>query len=224
VSKASGGMTFSNFAIAEKRYDIIPMKINTLAGFGDSIMYGSGATDRLTTSWFAKLTAKLKEYNPTVITTNLGQAGWTTGETLNNQVVPNVANAYDVAIIQCGTNDGRTTVGKATTYTQAIANLTAIIKHLKSYNTIPILCTTTPYSPDIVTTLGPSYDNTSYWYNVKINGLIRQLAAKEKIRIIDNYSLFNNDLTLIGSDLLHPTDIGHDLIYQNALNVITNKF
>ena len=222
-SKVSNGMIFSNFAIAEKKYDIIPNNISKILCVGDSITYGSGASNRSVTSWVSRLRTKLQEYNPNIVVDNVGIAGNMIGEVLNNQVIPNLTNGYEIVIVQCGTNDGR--IDRTVTFNDSIANMTSIIKQLKSNNIIPIICTPTPYTPNIATYIPTSYDNNSYWYNVKLVGLIRKVAAKEKVRIVDNYSLFNNDLTLLtSSDQLHPNDNGHNLIYQNVYNVLTNKY
>jgi lysophospholipase L1-like esterase len=197
--------------------------ISSILGAGDSIMYGVGASDVNTKSWMKLLESKIKEFNPSLVVKNVGVGGQNTTEVLNNQIIPEMANKYDVVIIQCGTNNGRLEIAKKTTYDIAIQDLCTMIKLIKSTGAIPIVCTTTPYAYNI-SSIPSSYDNTSYWYNVKLNGLIRQLCAKEKIRIIDNYSIFNNNLTLLGSDQLHPNDTGQVLMKDNAYNVLFGNF
>jgi len=214
--KPSTGKTFSSLVVSEKKYDVLPIKISKVLCAGDSITASNG--------WVSKLKEQLILYNKDVIVTNVGQYGATSAQVLNNQIIPNLGNGYEICTIQCGTNDTRTSL--SIPIDTSISNLTNIIKELKSSNIIPIICTTTPFSPDIVTSPDPSitgYDNASYWYNVKLNALIRRLASKEKIRLIDNYEIFGNDFTLIGTDLLHPNNAGYTIISQNVLNVLTNK-
>lgn len=221
-SLASGGMTISNVVIKEKMYDVIPSNFDKILCAGDSIVFGSGSSNPSTTAWVPKLRDKLKTFRSDIEVVNVGVGGNNSGEVLNNQILPNLNGGYDIIIVLCGTNDGR--IDKVTAIDVAIANMTKIIKQIKSVNAIPIVCTPTPYVHDINTYFPTSYDNTSYWYNVKLVGMIRQLCAKEKIRIVDNYDAFNNNFTLLSNDKLHPNDTGYDLIYNNVLNVILNNY
>jgi lysophospholipase L1-like esterase len=56
-----------------------------------------------------------------------------------------------------------------------------------------------------------------------LNNKIAALAGRRQLTLVDVYAAFNGDLGLIGSDCLHPTDAGYQVIAQAFYDKIVAK-
>jgi lysophospholipase L1-like esterase len=56
-----------------------------------------------------------------------------------------------------------------------------------------------------------------------LNGKIATLAANRQLTLVDVYAAFNGDLGLVGSDCLHPTDAGYQVVAQAFYDKIVAK-
>lgn len=211
---------FSNFAISEKVFDIIPSGATKFLFMGDSITNGVKNTtpfpllfgDIAKSNWKRDLTI-----------TNGGVSSDTTAMILTRLITYLSGGTYDVVTIMGGTNDSR--IDLSIPITTAIANISEMVKRIKSHGAIPLVFTVPPMSLSVSSQWPTSYNATSYNYIIRLNAVIKQLCYKEKVRCIDVFSAFNDNIaTYILSDLLHPNDVGAQLIAQTAYNTIINKY
>lgn len=225
VTSVNGVKQFSSFSIVEKRYDIIHNNITNVLMMGTSITNGIGTTAG--NGWVDQLRTKLKNefvVNPdTLDVGNAGIPGDTTAQILARLIPSLNDDQRDVVIIEGGTNDSR--IDLSISHNTAIANIREMIKRIKATGAIPLVCICTPIDYFVATNhpeYASSYNSTSFIYLVKLNSMIRNLCAEEKVRVIDNFIAFNNQNLL--SDGIHPNDTGAGIMATTAFNVFVNKF
>jgi lysophospholipase L1-like esterase len=203
-SPASGGGSSSSAASATG---------NTIVGLGDSITYGngtwpgtSGSFSNGDTSWFTYAcyyaSGKLKQVY------NAGISGQTSTQILARVQTDVIAKSPKMCAILCGTNDPTNGIALATTK----SNIDSMITQLQAAGITPILCTIPPQS---ISTNRPK--------GVQINLVIRYLAQKYKLHLVDFYAMLVDPATgayLAGysGDGIHPNAATAKLMGQAFAN------
>ena len=144
---------------------------------------------------------------------NEGSGGETTTDGLPRLRPLLLAYRPEVLLLMEGTNDllDRPDIGRGAD--TAIVNLRQMIAIAKSLNVQVALATVPPQRPNglrnraAVAAIIPSF-----------NDRIRALAASEAVTLVDVYAGMKDNLSLIGIDDLHPTELGYsvmaDIFYQ----------
>lgn len=207
----------SNFSVRKKKFDVIPPTIKTIICVGTSITFGIGTTYNWPSRFSDNLNLKFASQPVTVI--NGGVSGDTSTQMLARLPGLISANPPDLVVIETSINDTRIDVGSIP-FSTSISNLRQMIKLAKQAGAIPMLTTATPIDPTINTA---SYNSTSWPKVHQLNIRVRQLAYEENVRLIENFNAFNNNLTLINTDKLHPTDAGAQVMADTAINAVIGK-
>jgi lysophospholipase L1-like esterase len=180
------------------------------------------AGDSLTEEGYPPHLARiLKEEGIRAKVLNYGQSGHTSGEYLRflNKKKSEMAGHHpDFILLQLGTNDVRTDHDR--TNAEAFGkNIQKIIRLLQEFKTrrgkIPqVLLATIPPIPE--GTPFPFSPQSIKRVTKEINPLIQEIAVKEKIALVDNYSIFISDSHLLPE--VHPSDLGYEAMARNWLN------
>jgi lysophospholipase L1-like esterase len=123
---------------------------------------------------------------------------------------------YDVVLIMEGSNDLDDIVW-SDPVGNAAAALRSLVGDAKSVGMKPMLATIPPMNPAGHRGDGASLVNS-------LNDRIAQVAAAENIPLVDVYAAFNGNLTLLGSDGLHPNADGYATIAGAFFDVIKSTF
>jgi lysophospholipase L1-like esterase len=206
---------FSNFSIRRKRFDLIKPDISKIVCIGSSITFGTGATK----SWVSRFDEKLADFiigDYQVI--NAGVSGNMNSEMLAR--LPDLLTTHnpDMVVIEASINDSRK--DRSVTPDQTKIDVRKMIKLVKEKGAIPLLTTGTPIDPSLNTT---SRDVTSWHKIIQMNARMKQLSNEEGVRLIDNFTAFNNDLSLLDADGVHPNDTGAQMMADTAYNTITGR-
>lgn len=137
---------------------------------------------------------------------NLGEPGEyaATPEALSRFRANVGTRRYQVVLIMEGSNDIFT--GDPNQIGPAIANLRTMIQYAKSLSVRPYLATVPPMNP-----AGPR-GRLGYATVAPLNTALRGLASSESVTLVDVNAAFAGDLSLIGSDGLHPNANGFERI------------
>jgi lysophospholipase L1-like esterase len=213
------------------------LSVSRFLAFGDSITWGedgknapsglSGATlfrptvqlptpDTYPGALQDKLAARYTAQSPQV--TNAGRPGETLTDpaTLSRFVGYTSSGSYDVVLLMEGANDlGNPNVS------EVIAGLGRLIDDAKGRQIPVLLATIPPENPN-------GYDPKNRGINAAqvapFNDHVRELAASKGVPLVDVYQAFGGDLTLIGTDGLHPTAAGYHLIADTFFASIKHIF
>ena len=206
----------------------------TMVGFGDSIIFGQGAT---TTSqqWLQIIGSSLR-----VITTNQGIAGTVLQNSNDNGGAPRANNGRDryvtaltgaarkdICIIAYGLNDLRyqalpSDFSRANFKNDYQEIITGLLADGYAANKI-VLCT-----PYYMTTTGYSTGTSGFTganatINLDYGAAVRELAVTNGTLFADVYAYMaaNGGDSLIGGDNIHPNDTGHAAIAASVLTATT---
>ena len=170
---------------------------NVYVAFGDSITEGTDGPPY--PSILASMLGK-----PVI---NEGIGGTTTGDGLArvNDVLQ--ADRPGYLLILYGANDA--IMGDDSD--NALANLQGIIDAAKANKTVPVIATLPPMSGEHSIFNGEA---------TRISSGIRDLAAQNGIALVDLEAAFDSNPDLIGSDGLHPTAAGYQVIAQSFDDVL----
>jgi lysophospholipase L1-like esterase len=208
-------IVFSNLYTKEYDYSVLPNNIDRILYCGDSLTFGAGVTTE--ERWSTLLTDELVKTYPNLISNNIAVSG-SPMSTILDQVKSAIAGE-DVVTILGGTNNSRIDdVG--TTIDVAISELKQAIQLAKAVGAVPIVGTCPPMDRTKNTV---SMNSSSWAWITEYNNQVRRLCAIEKVICVDFYNDFNNDLTLLQSDKLHPTATGHQLMFDSIYRTITGK-
>ena len=119
------------------------------------------------------------------------------------------SRAYDVVLLMEGAND----LGGTDT-AAIVAGLGRMVDDAKSRNLKVFLATLPPQNPD---GFDPAERGVQYQAVGPFNDQLKSLAVSKDVLLVDVNRAFNGDLTLIGSDGLHPTAAGYHLIADTFL-------
>ena len=200
------------------------LKFTRFLSFGDSLTAGvisQGPTFLLVVapdSYPARLEGMLRlRYrfqNSAPVVLNEGVGGEFTTDGLRRLRGVLQQHRPEVLLLMEGTND--LLIRGADT---AIANLKLMIAEAKALNIQVALATVPPQRSgglrhrDAVAATVPGF-----------NDRIRELAAAEKVVLIDVYNGMKDDLSLIGLDDLHPTVFGYEVMARIYLEAIEKGF
>ncbi len=187
--------------------------------FGDSFTFGT--TQRVAPG-FATLSPiegyvpKLKrlleaELDHDFSMVNSGLGGEDTSEGLAR--LPAELRIYkpDFVLLWLGVVDVNTT--EKARFTVARNNLTAMMQMVDKHGAQVVIGTFPPMNPDGFRALAPQHIP-------RLNDIIRQEANAEQVPIAGHERAFGDDLTLIGTDGLHPNDNGYRVIAETWFDVI----
>lgn len=173
---------------------------NVYVAFGDSITYGSGVSGN--DSYPTKLAIMMQR---TVINEGYPGAESYVGAALVNDIL----NAYKPGflLILFGVNDLIMGYGED----EAIGNLQYICQAAINNKTIPVLATLTPVAGEHV-----------IWASgvIRLNVLIRALAANMNVALVDLDAAFNWDTKYLLDDGLHPNVLGYNLMAVTFYDVV----
>ena len=152
----------------------------------------------------ALLAARYTAQSPAIL--NAGKPGEavTDPATFPRYVSYTSSRAYDVVLLMEGANDL-----PAHGFSEIIGGLDQMIRDAQSRGMKVLLATLPPQNPDGSDPLDRGVEASSV---APFNDQVRALAASKGIPLVDVYQAFNGQLSLIGSDGLHPTAAGYHLI------------
>lgn len=203
---------FINPWIKTINFNSLYSNIEKVLSVGDSITYGAGVDT--SERWTTLFLNELKKYNKTVVLDNVAVSGSTLNQ-IFTQVTNNILNGYDVVTILGGTNNARIDIG--TSVDDALSDLRLCIWQTKGNGAIPIVGTCLPIDRN-KNTSATNYQSL-VWLNEFNNG-VRRLCSKENIICVDFYNGFNNELSLLQGDLIHPNAEGHLNMYNTLISTL----
>ena len=132
--------------------------------------------------------------------------------------LPQVLAQYkpDILILMEGTND---LIFQQAGVEEGSAAIRTMVQQAKAFNVKVLLSTIIPQraggqrSRDIFAAFVPV-----------MNARIKQIAAAEGVPLVDMFAVFEKDMTLIGTDDLHPTPRGFDVMAQTFFDAIKQHF
>lgn len=197
--------------------------------FGDSVLFGRGATQR--NVGCGRLLRNLLKRIPVAIK---GRNADTTREGLQRlaiDILNDIEPSY--VIILFGNNDCRLK-GIDTPFVSLFEykeNLTKIILRIKSNNKIPILSNLQPIDSEMFYNTLPDmkrfiiHIGTPYEWQKKYSCACNEVAHKENIKLADIRSILESyGREAISKDGLHPNDLGHQLIAKIFLETLEETF
>lgn len=199
-------------------YKNVKMPLVKVAGFGDSIMFGSLAYPVHDYAWFYVLAAKIQALYPTAVFDNYGVGGYTIQQTLENEIDSHLSEGYTTCFIMAGTNDTRT--DRRTDFDDVYTYMLKAVRTCKAAGITPILFTLLA-----ITGTDSYYDAESADRATVISSIIRKIAEDENVLLIDNELLFSLlPSSAYAADGIHPNNSGHaaiaDEVYNKLLNII----
>jgi acyl-CoA thioesterase I len=203
--------------------------------FGDSICFGKGIS--IHKGWVTRISASLSElgrnHGRDITVINVSHSGNTTRQALERMPYDVQSQNPDALIVQFGMNDcnyWETDRGNPRVRPQAFAaNLEEIIARATTFGAQRIfLHTNHPTGRDLAPM---KYAAITYQAsNAHYNQIIRQVATSQNGRVIlnDIETVFNERTggrriqlcSLLQPDLLHLSELGHDLYFQTVCPVI----
>ena len=154
----------------------------------------------------ALLSARYTAQSPQVTNGGLKGESVTDPTTFPRYVSYTSSRAYDVVLLMEGANDLA-----SHGFSEIIAGLNQMIGDAQSRQMQVLLATIPPENPDRwsqAASVAP------------FNDRVRGLAASKGVPLVDVYQAFNGQLSLLGSDGLHPTAAGYHLIAETFLAAI----
>ncbi len=217
------------------------LRLTKFLAFGDSITYGEDGQASLTTDSggvlrFIRSVQLFGRDYPTVLSNSLkarytlqvdaivvsnkGNPGEFAGDSNDSTQQSSVSrfagllSGQQVALLMEGSNDVNFAIKDSKALDSAIANLQKMIRAAKSAGLVPYLATIPPMVPGSTRGVGAALVSV-------FDDRVRQLANSEGITIVDVYKAFNGDLSLLGSDGLHPNALGYQRIADTFFQSIS---
>jgi lysophospholipase L1-like esterase len=210
------------------------LAVTSFLAFGDSITRGEDGTNGPPTPACAVTATARMRFGPRVILpdsqTYPGQLLATLvaryklqSPTVDNQGCPGEAlndtgtltrfdrlvasRRYEAVLIMEGSNDMMLATKDDTKIASALVVLRQLVGDAKSRNIRPLLATIPPIDP--TGSRGKDWGST---YVSTFNTGVRGIALGENVPLVDVNAAFNGNLSLLGSDGLHPTVQGYTVI------------
>lgn len=190
---------------------------NVYLAFGDSITYGEGSSDE--EGYVDDLRAQLRGFWGRADMVNNGVPG-TRSAAGKARIASSLASSRAAyALILYGTNDWNEPDCRDAFPCDTVDNLRSMIQDTRSADAHPILGTIPPVNP-VYADRNPTERND--WVR-RMNDLIRQMAAQERVQIAEIHGDFLKQPSLppLFADFLHPNDAGYALISQSFFRAIT---
>lgn len=189
---------------------------NLYLGYGDSITYGDGSSDKQ--GYVLKLQNLLGPYFGRAEVKAWGRPGTQSREGATRTRV--TLGWYDPAwvLILYGTNDWQDqtcqTQGPAACFT--IDALRGIVEDVKDWDSLPVLATIIPVNPAL------NSPGRNAWYD-EMNVRIKALAHEQKVTLADLNADFKaaGSLSALFADDVHPNDAGYQVMAQGWFKAIT---
>ncbi len=198
------------------------LTVERFLALGDSFTFGvtSRAPDRVIpgNSYFQKLEYLLEERYPDqpIALTNAGVPGNVMEQIENRYPAALRASNPQVLILQGGANDVNAEGARA--IRDVVSRLERITRDAQARGVAVILATLTPQRPGSSRGTAPEAVR-------ELNGQIRDLCRRYRTGCADLYEAFGGEQSpLIGSDGLHPTLAGSDVIAETYFAVIRESF
>ena len=122
---------------------------------------------------------------------------------------------YDVVLIMEGSNDLFEPIRTDAVGSAADA-LRFLVTDAKATGVRPMLATIPPMNP-------AGRRGSGAMLVPSLNDRIYQIGAAENLTVVDVYAAFNGNLSLLGSDGLHPTAAGYQVIAKAFADAISNS-
>ena len=189
---------------------------NVYLGYGDSITYGDGSSDKQ--GYVLKLQNLLGPYLGRADVKSWGRPGTfsSTGEDAIRVTMGWFDPAY--VLIHYGTNDwnDQQCQHSAASSCFTIDALRGMIDEAKDRDTLPVLATLIPTNPSLT----PAGRNK--WTD-DTNAMIKTLAQQEQVLLCDMNAEFKAqaNMTSLYSDDVHPNDAGYQVMAQAWFKAIT---
>ena len=189
---------------------------NVYLGYGDSITYGDGSSDKQ--GYVQKLQSLLGPYLGRAEVRSWGRPGTysDTGEDAIRVTMGWFNPAY--VLILYGTNDwhNQQCQGKPATSCYTIDALRGMIDEARDRDTLPVLATIPPVNPNLT----PAGRNK--WYD-DMNVQIKALAQQKQVLLCDLNAEFKAQANLASlyADDVHPNDAGYQVMAQAWFKAIT---
>jgi lysophospholipase L1-like esterase len=191
---------------------------NLYLGYGDSITYGDGSSDKQ--GYVLKLQNLLGGHLGRAEVKAWGRPGTNSAEGATRTKV--TMRWYNPAylLILYGTNDWQDQTcqnqGPAACFT--IDSLRSMIEDAKDYETLPVLATIIPGNPARV----PAGRNA---WNDDMNARIKALAGQQNVTLADLNAEFKaaGNLSALFADDVHPNDAGYQVMAQGWFKAITRS-
>ena len=176
--------------------------------FGDSITLGQ-VFDTYPGHLQAALRQRYQTQNPGVVNAGVdGERASPTGQARLPSTID--ATRPQALLLMEGTNDLN---GGAAGQTRAIEALTEMIRAAKGRGVVVFLATIPPQRPGALR----SFTQPQV---AGFNDMVRALAQRESVTLVDIYAAMIGDLSLIGPDDLHPNSQGHIVMAQKFFEAI----
>jgi lysophospholipase L1-like esterase len=191
---------------------------NVYLGYGDSITYGDGSSDKQ--GYVQKLQSLLGPYLGRAEVKSWGRPGTfsSTGEDAIRVTMGWFDPAY--VLIHYGTNDwnDQSCQHSAASSCFTIDALRGMIDEAKDRDTLPVLATLIPTNPSLT----PAGRNK--WTD-DTNAMIKTLAQQEQVLLCDMNAEFKaqSNMTSLYSDDVHPNDAGYQVMAQGWFKAITRQ-
>ena len=166
---------------------------------GDSITLGTLSQGMAAQPYPAVLQMLLQPAHPGFVVVNRGVGGETTSEGLARLPGVLAATHPGFVLIMEGTNDATFEMPPAV----IVANLRAMVRLAKANFSIPILGTIIPNHRD--------FAPEARAIIAQVNAMLPGVAAQEGVRLVNTFTPLD-DPGLFGSDALHPTQAGYQVL------------
>ena len=166
---------------------------------GDSITLGTLSQGMAAQPYPAVLQTLLQPAHPGFVVVNRGVGGETTSEGLARLPGVLAATHPGFVLIMEGTNDATFEMPPDV----IVANLRAMVRLAKANFSIPILGTIIPNHRD--------FDPEARAIIAEVNAMLPGVAAQEGVRLVNTFTPLD-DPGLFGSDALHPTQQGYQVL------------
>ena len=198
------------------------LSVERFLALGDSFTFGTTSRAPLReipgSTYVQKLAFLLEERYPDqrIAITNAGVPGQFMDQIEDRYPAALRQSDAQVLILQGGANDVNTDGERAVR--DVVTRLERITRDAQSRRVAVILSTLTPHRPG-------SSKGTSPEVVRELNGQIRDLCRRYRTGCADLYAAFGGEQSpLIGSDGLHPTPAGYDVIAETYFAVIRELF
>lgn len=128
----------------------------------------------------------------------------------------------DFLLLQLGTNDVEPLLENRQTLERFRENMVSLIHEFKGWNggkssPVILLGTVLPFCAE------EKREARNRLAEEKINPILREIALREGIFVVDNFSIFNGHCDLYEEDRVHPNSQGERLMAKNWLYWIKNE-